>query len=183
MTADLYIRRGLAQAYIRHARAPRKTTVARGLPVKIDAKVVRGGPRHYSFTVPLPRHLKPGRYAMTISGPGPDGTNGGGGDGLDNLFFEILGEPGGGGAGPGDLGVISFKQLAKRFGKLHKYDGLTARLTRRGRGGHGGHGKGHQGDSGVKRPPGSSAIARRHVFRDPRLRIGGRRVLRFRVTK
>ncbi|MFL5781756.1 MAG: hypothetical protein ACJ760_10630 [Thermoleophilaceae bacterium] len=172
MTADLFVRRGLAQAYITHAHAPHRTTVARGLPVKLDAKVVRGGPRHYSFTVRLPRHLKPGSYAMAISGPGPDGTNAGGGGGLDDLFLEILDEPGGGGgARPGDLGVISFKQLAKRFGKLHQYDGLTARLTRRGR--HGSASKKHRG-----RP----ALARRRAFRDPRLRIGGKRVLRFRVT-
>jgi hypothetical protein len=170
MTVDLYMRRGLAQAYIKHARAPHTTTRDRGLPVKVDAKVLRGGPRHYSFTVRLPRHLKPGRYAMTISGPGPDGTNGGGGDALDELFFEVLGG-GGGGARPGDLGVTSFKQLAKRFGKLHKYDGLTARLTRRG---------GHAAPT--KKGQGGRPIARRHAFRDPRVRIGGRRVLRFRVT-
>jgi hypothetical protein len=67
--------------------------------------------------------------------------------------------------------VTSFKQLAKRFAKLHDYDGLTARLTRRGR-----------RASASKKHPGRPAIARRHAFRDPRLRIGGRRVLRFRVT-
>jgi hypothetical protein len=172
MTADLYLRRGLAQAYIRRARAPRTTTAARGLPVKIDAKIVRGGARRYSFTVPLPRRLKPGRYAMTVSGPGPDGTNSNSIGGLPGLFIEILDEPGGGGgARPGDLGVTSFKQLAKRFARLHQYDGLTARLTRRGH---------HRS---ARKPPGHTAIARTHAFRDARVRIGGRRVLRFRVVK
>jgi hypothetical protein len=172
MTADLYVERGLAQAYIERVRAPRTTTAARGLRVTVDAKVVRGGPRRYSFKVPLPRHLAPGRYALTISGPGPDGTGSGSIGGLDGLFFEILDEqPGGGGARPGDLGVTSFKQLAKRFAGLHQYDGLTARLTRRG---HTSTARKHH-----RRP----AIARIHAFRDPHLRIGGRRVVRFRVTK
>ena len=174
MTADLYLRRGLAQAYLTRAHAPQTTTVARGVHVTVHARVVRGGPRRYSFRVPLPRHLKPGRYALTISGPGPDGTGGEGG-GLDELFAELFGE-GPGGANPGDLGVTSFKQLRKRFAKLHRYDGLTARLTRRGHHRHG-------GERTAKRRPGRPAIARTHAFRDPRLRIGGRRVVRFRVTK
>jgi hypothetical protein len=172
MTADLYVRRGLAQAYIKRARAPRTTTASRGVHVTVDAKVVRGGPRRYRFTVPLPRHLAPGRYALTISGPGPDGAGSGSIGGLDGLFIEILDEePGGGGARPGDLGVTSFKQLAKRFGRLHHYDGLTAKLTRRG----------HR--AAPKKHRGRPAIARTHAFRDPHLRIGGRRVVRFRVTK
>ena len=172
MTADLFVRRGLAQAYITHARAPGRTTAARGLTVTVDAKVVRGGPRRYRFDVPLPRRLKPGRYALTISGPGPDGTGSGSIGGLEGLFIEILDEEPGGGARPGDLGVTSFEKLRKQFAKLHFYDGLTARLTRRGRGGGGDRPRG-------KRP----AIARRHAFRDPRLRIGGRRVVRFRVVR
>jgi hypothetical protein len=173
MTADLFVERGLAQAYIARARAPRTTTAARGLRVTVDAKVVRGGPRRLRFRVPLPRHLTPGRYALTISGPGPDGAGSGSIGGLDGLFIEILDEePGGGGAGPGDLGVTSFKKLRKQFAKLHFYDGLTAKLTRRGR-------RGGSRKPRSRRP----AIARRHAFRDPGLRIGGRRVLNFRVVK
>jgi hypothetical protein len=176
MSADLELGRGLAQAYVTHVAGPRKLRAGRDIDLTVRVKVVKGGPRTFAVHVPLPDHLRPGRYALTVSGPGPDGTgSGGGGGGLSGLLIDLVGGGSGGGARPGDLGATSFAKLAKEFARFHHYDGLTATLRRRG---------GHSHASSKRHGgPGQPALARVHAFRSREFRIGGRRVVRFRVTR
>jgi hypothetical protein len=172
MSADVKLRRGLSQAYLTGAKAPHR--VRRGGSVRVNAtmKVLRGSKRHVHFRVPVPHALRPGQYALAISGPGPDGTEGGGGefefeegdvvDLLGDLFAE---------SGPDDLGPTSFKSLARQFRGFRRYDGLTARFVAPGR----------VIGARTKRRPRSSR--RLHVYVNKRLRIGGNVVLPIRVVR
>jgi hypothetical protein len=162
LRADLTLRRGLAQAYMTKVRAQRRVRRGGTLRVDVDAKVVRGGPRHFRFFVRVPHRLRAGRYRIRLSGRGPDGT--GGGDGFELLLANLGGGGGGGGARPGDLGPPSFHALARAFARLHRYDGLTATFVRSGAG------------SGPRR-------LRRRVYRNAALRVGGRRAARIRITR
>ncbi|MEA2350669.1 MAG: hypothetical protein QOG86_1610 [Thermoleophilaceae bacterium] len=170
MSADVQLRRGLAQAYLARARAPRHVRRDGALHVKAAVKVLRGSRRHVSFDVPVPHALPPGQYALTLSGPGPDGTGGGDGGSQDDLvaLLSELFSPG----GAGDLGPTSFKSLARQFAAFRRYDGLTARFVASEPEPVGPSARRH------RRPPGSRRL---HVYVNPDFRIGGRLVVPVRV--
>jgi hypothetical protein len=161
MSADLKVRRGLAQAYLSRATAPRHTHRGGRLRVKATVKVLRGTKRRVSFKVPVPSSLRRGEYMLVLSGPGPDGTGGGGGGGGDLIDFlaELL-SPG----GASDLGPTSFKSLRRQFAGFRHYDGLTARFVPV-------EAERIAPSARGKRRPGSSR--RLHVYVNRNFRIGG----------
>jgi hypothetical protein len=167
LSADLTVRRGLAQAYLTKAKAGRRVAAGRKLRVTATARIVRGASRSFVFDVPVPRGLPRGRYALVLSGPGPDGTGDGAG-GLEELLAALFG--GGNGS---ELGPTSFKSLAAQFMAIHHYDGLTAVFLAAGPRPKGRHGK-----------PRRRRVSRRiHAYRNPDLRIGGTKLLTVRVGR
>jgi hypothetical protein len=168
MSADVRFRRGLAQAFLSRATAHRHVSRGGELLVKAGIKVLRGSKRRVSFRVPVPHALPRGQYMLTLSGPGPDGT-GGGGENADLIDFltELFST-----GGAGDLGPTSFKSLRRQFAGLRRYDGITARFvavdTER---------IGHPARK--HRPPRRSR--RLHVYVNKDLRIGGTLVVPVRV--
>ena len=175
VSADLTLRRELAQAYLQSGTAAPRVRAGHKLPVMVKAKVVRGATRKFSFAVTVPPHLVPGRYRLMLSGQGPDGTGGGGG--LAAFLADLLGGGGGsagGGGGLGELGPTSFGDLASQFAQLGSYDGLTGVFvpvsSPRGRR-HSKHPK-----------PRPHRSKRMRVYRDPGMRIGGHVAIPVRVT-
>jgi hypothetical protein len=174
LSADLSLRRGLAQAYLQRVKARKQVAAGGQLPVTITTRVARGANRTFTFDVPVPRNLPAGRYQLALSGPGPDGSESEGEDGLSALLAALLGDVG----GPPGGGAKSFKGLATRFAALHNYDGLTAVFVGRAPRPH------------APKPKGKPAKPRRrhvsgriHAYRNPDLRIGGSKVASVRITR
>ena len=169
MSVDLKMRRGLAQAYLKGASARHRVRRGGKLRVSAAVKVLRGSRRHVQFHVPVPSALPPGDYVLAISGPGPDGAEGGGdieffdeGSDVEDLLGGLL-IPG----GPSDLGPASFKSLARQFRGFRRYDGISARFVA----------VGGKGGAHARRKHRQRSTRSLHVYVNKNLRIGGSAVI------
>jgi len=147
------ISRGQDQAFLRKVKLPR--SIPRGTR-KVRATVVlrhiRGERETRRVTVKLPP-LRPGRRTLVFVGRDVDFSEGD--------LFEIFGFDFGG-SGGGSLGPANVRALARSVEGIARYDGVTARLPRRGP---------NDFSSGVR------------SFRDPDLRISGKVRATIRVAK
>jgi hypothetical protein len=153
VTIDLDVQRGLDQAYILGVRAPGHVKAGHKLHVTVGTRISRGSLRRFEFDVKAPGNLAAGRYKLVVSGPGPDGSGGGG---LDELLAQLFDATGGSDAGP-----LSYGDLYYDVAGLHFYDGLSARFVPAG-----------------PKPRGPGAKRRRpskriHAYRNRAYRIGG----------
>jgi hypothetical protein len=154
VTAHLDAQRGLAEASIVGARAPRRVRAGQSVPVRLTVRIYRGPLRTLGLRVRIPRDAG-GRIALTIKGPElPPGTGSssqGLGGALSSLFsFSETSGP------PSSIKPIdSLAELRDAVAGLASYDGLLAGFP------------GH---------------AKRPVYRNRSLVITGRATLRFVVA-
>jgi hypothetical protein len=154
VVANLDAQRGLAEASIVGARAPRRVRAGQDVPVGLTVRVYRGPLRTIRFRVRIPRGAG-GRIALTIKGPElPPGT-GTSSQGLGGALSSLLSFSSTSGPPPSINPIDSLSQLRQAIAGLANYDGLLAGFPGRG-----------------KRP----------VYRNRSLVITGRATLRFVVV-
>ena len=164
VSVTVELRRGLRQAYLLGVSAPR--FLRRGSRVRLRLKLRRAFGARFTrtITVRVPRTIPSGPRTLMLTGTPADA----GGDGEDlGAVFTIAFDDGG-----ESIGARNLTQLAKRFSKVHRYDGVSLSFPPPGSSGI---------DSDEALPPGpeGAALKPRETYRDKELRISGR--ARFRV--
>ncbi len=148
--------RGLSQAFLLGASAPRTVRPGQRVPVRVRVRVTRGPVRTLRARLLVPRNLEPGRRSIRLVGTPADTleTLEGGGE---SFFIDLLE---GGGTPGGDPGPRSLDALAKQVAKLSRFDGVRAAFPT---------GRRHR----TKLVP---------AFIDPTIRISGSTTLKLRVA-
>ncbi len=155
--ARVDLSRGLSQAFLLGATAPRTVRPGQRVPVKVRVRITRGPVKTLRVRIPVPRNLKPGRRSIRLVGTPADTLEtleGGFGEGFFIDIFE------GGGAPGGDPGPRSLDALAKQVAELGRFDGVRAAFP-----------------TGRRRRP--KLVP---AFIDPTMRISGTTVLKLRVA-
>jgi hypothetical protein len=124
VTAQLYARRGLEQATILSAQAPKRARAGESVPVKLRIRLYRGPLQTVSFRIRIPGHLH-GTVVATIANAQGLGGGGGPGESLAQALAQALI---GGPIGPGGAGPTSMASLRKQFARTAIYDGLAIRF-------------------------------------------------------
>jgi hypothetical protein len=156
---NLTVRRGLRQAYMLRAEAPRVVRRGTTARVRVLIQVVRGGRAWRTLKVRVPRGMPSGPRRLTLRGPGSDI-----GDLLELDLSELLF-----GLGEEDsTGPRSVQKLREAVAGIARYDGVEATFEP------------VDEDEledllGENEPGGAEGIARRarKVFRDPEVRLSG----------
>jgi hypothetical protein len=125
VVAHLYARRGVAEAAILGARAPRRVHEGQLVPVRLRVRVYRGPVRTVGFRLRIPSGAR-GATVVKIKGPPPPigtGTSDGGLSGaLTSMFsFSVTSGP-----GPSISPISSLPALRQAIAGLANYDGLYA---------------------------------------------------------
>ena len=121
------VRRGVREAFILRARAPRRVRPGQRIRVRLLVQNRRGARQRLAFRMRVPRSLRPGRRVLTLRGVVPLSIREGADEG-----FEIVLEEGG---GPSDeAGPPSIDSLAAQIAAIGRPDGLRATFSRSGRG-------------------------------------------------
>jgi hypothetical protein len=152
VSVDIQAERGLAEAMILSAHAPRKVRPGQSVTARLKLQLYRQGVKTIQVRLRIP-HDAHGSVPVTIFGPQAQlgGLGAGGAASLIAILTGSLGGPVSGPSGP----PASLSQLRKQFAHIPPYDGLQARL---------GHGR----------------VV--HVYRDPKLLITGSDTLHFTVS-
>jgi hypothetical protein len=116
--ASISASRGLNEASIVSARAPRRVHAGQKVPVHLRIRMYRGPVQTVSFPVRIPRDAR-GALAANVSNP-----SGGGGSALDALLMGLTGAMGGGSRN-GGRPPTSIATLRKQFAATSVYDGLA----------------------------------------------------------
>jgi len=128
---NLKVRRGLRQAYLLSARAPRRVRRGRTIRVRIRAQRAHGTRLTRTIRVRVPRSLGRGEYVLTLTGTPADavGEDDSGGGSLSDTFTVSFGadEEGDDSGGPRSVAA-----LARAFAATHRDDGVTASFRRPG---------------------------------------------------
>ena len=126
--ADIKQRRGLAQAFMVGARAPK--AVRRGRTVSVRVRIVKVGGERGTRTirVRVPRDLRPGPRMLTLTGTPADAVT----PASDQDLSIVLGLDSSSTAGGDATGPTSLAGLAREIAHIHRYDGVTARFGRTG---------------------------------------------------
>jgi hypothetical protein len=181
VVVSVRVERGLAQADLVDAAAPRVVRRGRGARVRLLVRVQQGPLLHRSFTMRIPRSLRPGLSLVTLQGTPIDPSDGGSGGTSSSLVQAIANSLGGGGSilGPS---IKSIPELIDAVKATSRYDGVKATFSSLGA-----HG------SSPEPPPGGLARLFAHTsatgghrieaFRDPTLRIGGSATMLVRVAR
>jgi hypothetical protein len=121
--AQIEARRGLTEASIVSARAPRLAHRGHTVTVHLEVRVFRGKLEKLSFPLSIPRHLRHRRLVVSLHGPSQ------GAGGLDALLSALT-EGLGGSTGPPlpGPGPTSIAQLRHKFAAIGTYDGLEAKF-------------------------------------------------------
>ena len=126
------IRRGLREAFILRATAPRRARAGSSIGVRLLLRRRRGGVFRRTVRVRVPRSLRAGVRTLTLRGVVPKSLSEGAEEGLELVLEE---EGGTGGAGGGDeAGARSLDELAAAIRALGGSDGLRATFSSEGRG-------------------------------------------------
>jgi hypothetical protein len=159
--ANLKLRRGLRQALLVSAGAPRRVRQGSTVRLRVTLRRVRGAVVHRTIAVRVPRHQRAGSYDLTLTGTPSDTVDAGQTGDVDVDLSDVLDVSGDTASDP----PTSLAELAERIAAIHRYDGVTASFRRPGTDG---------GDDG---PP------ERETYRDPDLRISGSVSARVRVVR
>ncbi len=154
VVARVDAQRGLAEASILSARAPRHVRAGELVRVRLRVRVYRGPIRTMSFRVRVPRGAR-GAAVLNIKGPPSPVGAGSSTGGLAGALTSILSLGASSGPPPSTKPIASLAELRQAIAGLANYDGLYAGFAGRGK---------------------------RRVYRDPALLITGRTTLRFRVA-
>ena len=154
------LRRGVRQAVILEASAPRTVRRGRRVPVSLRVRVVRGPRRTLRFRLRVPHDAGRGRRVLRLTGAPLDSGEGGFGE----LVLELFEEP----DTLDDPRPRTFGQLARRFRRIGRYDGVRAHFARPDEEEGGG-------------PEGGAPELGRRAFRHPELRLTGQASVDVRV--
>ncbi len=156
--ANIRIQSGLRQAFMLGATAP--DTVRRGadLPVRLRIRRVDGPESTRTITVHVPKGMPTGGRKLRLTGTSLDA--GGSSDDLSIVFGALEGDTSN---ETDEAGPRNLEQLADDFASTHRWDGIISSF------------RPATSDSEELTPGSSEAIARRkrHVYRDPQLRLSG----------
>jgi hypothetical protein len=131
VVARLDAQRGLAEASILDARAPRRVRPGQEVRVRLGVRVYRGGLRTFGFRVRIPRGAS-GPIALTIKGPPVVPGTGTSSQGLTGALTTVLSF--GSTSQPLSIGPISsLSELREAIAGLASYDGLYASFSGRGK--------------------------------------------------
>ena len=155
--ARVDLSRGLRQAFLLGASAPRTVRPGQRVPVKVRVRMTRGPVRTLRVRLAVPPNIKPGRQSIRLVGTPADTIDTLEGGFGNEILIDLLE---GGGAPGGDLGPRSLDALAKQVAKLSRFDGVRAAF-----------------------PTGARRRAKLvPAFTDPTLRISGSTELKLRVA-
>jgi hypothetical protein len=168
----LDVHEGMRYAVLRRASGPRRVTPGERIKVRIRYQRPRQALESSTFSMRVPRSVRPGRRTLRLTGTGPDPG--------DASFDAIFGA----GLSPEELGgdslsesVTSVEGLAEAIAHIHRYDGIRATFRKR-------HSDGDTLDElidlfGLAEGEGVG----KRVFRHDELRIGGSARLKLRVVR
>jgi hypothetical protein len=123
--AQIDAQRGLDEASIVSARAPRHARRGQTITVHLVVRVVRGKLETFSFPLTIPRHPRHRRLLVSLHGPRSRGAGG-----ADDLLSALAGALGGPGVPPPPgSGPSSIAQLRHKFARIASYDGIDARFN------------------------------------------------------
>lgn len=124
LAVQIEAERGLAQARIVSAAAPRRARAGSIAPVRIVVRRYRGSLATILVRVRIPRHAH-GLLGVRIAGP----ASFGGGAGSAGLISQLAAALAGGGAPtPSGAGPASIAELRAQIAGIASYDGLSIRL-------------------------------------------------------
>ena len=127
VSARLGLQRGVPEAFLVRARAPRRVRPGQRVRIGLLLQERRAGRRRTAVYLRVPRSAKPGRHVLRLTGTTPRSPEVGF---EERLEIALTPESPGNSAGPRSLGA-----LAKQIAALRKTrDGLRATLSRSGRG-------------------------------------------------
>jgi hypothetical protein len=151
--ANLQIRRGRRQAYLRSVRLPRRAKAGARVRATVALQHVGGRLERRTVRLRLPSDLRPGRRRVVLTGTDVDLDAG-----ITSEIIELDFDVGGGGGGR--LGTPNVRALAAKIERIARYDGVS-----------------------VRRPGPSPGGRGEPAFRDPELRISGRVRSTLRITR
>jgi hypothetical protein len=123
---NVKLRRGLRQAFLVSASAPRRVHRGGVVHVRVTLRRVRGGRLHRTITVPVPDGQHRGEYDLTLTGTPPDQIDTGQGDDGQVDLTDVLDVSGD--AAPDSPTSVS--ELSDLIATIHRDDGVTARFRR-----------------------------------------------------
>jgi hypothetical protein len=147
---NLKLRRGLKQAFMLDAEAPRVVRRGRTARVRVKVQEIRGRPRWRTLKVPVPRDLGRGEHALVLQGTPSDAAGGLEAD-LGELLFGEGGAPGEGEVD--EAGPRTVEDLAEVVAGIGRFDGVTAAF--------------------VSEEDDLEGVEGRPVLRDPAVRLSG----------
>ena len=121
--AQIEARRGLAEASIVSARAPRHARRGHTITVHLVVRVFRGKLEKLSFPLTIPRNARHRRLVVSLHGPSQGGV------GADALLSALASELGGTIGPPQGPGPSSIAQLRRNFAQIGTYDGIDAKFS------------------------------------------------------
>jgi hypothetical protein len=126
-SANVKLRRGLRQAFIRSVSMPRRVRRGQRVRVRLRLQVVRGRHITRSFRLRIPGSVRPGRRRISFVGHNVDDPD----SDLFSALIETITIGGGDEDSGGDPGARSLDALARRVRGVARYDGVTVRAGRR----------------------------------------------------
>ena len=111
------VSRGVREAFVIAARAPRRVRPGQRIRVRLLLQRRRGGRFRLSFPMRVPRSLRPGARVLTLRGVVPASLQEASEDGIEIVLEDLAG----GGAGSGDdAGPRSVGELAARHRRARR---------------------------------------------------------------
>ena len=130
VSVRLRVRRGVREAFLLAASAPRRVRPGQRIRVRLRLQRRRGNRFRLSFPMRVPRSLKPGVRSLRIRGVVPASLEDAAEDGLEIVLEDLEG----GDSGDDEPGPPSVAALAAEIAKVGAPDGLRATFAPRGRG-------------------------------------------------
>jgi hypothetical protein len=168
--ATLDVHEGMRFAVLRGVSGPKRVKPGQRIRVRIRYQRPRAAVESSTFSVRVPRSLRPGRRTLRLTGTGPDP----GDASFDAIFGAGLSPDEFGAAGLSDS-IESVGELAEAISSIHRYDGIRGTFRRRP--------DEESLDELVDLFGLAEQAAGRRVFRHDELRIGGSAKLRLRVLR
>jgi hypothetical protein len=119
--ASIDLQRGERVADLRRVRAPHSVRRGHKARLRVTLRKLRGPEIHRTFTVRVPRSIKPGRRRITLRAAGDAGGS------ADDLFSDVLLDD----SGSSESGPGSLRELVDAIHDLGRQDGVNVRIAGR----------------------------------------------------
>jgi hypothetical protein len=114
-------------AVLRRVRGPRRVRPGQRIKVEIEYQRPREPVQSSSFSLRVPRSLRPGRRTLRLTGAGPDP----GDASFDAIFGAGLSPEEALGSGTLADAITTVDELAEAIHSIHRYDGIRATFRKR----------------------------------------------------